>query len=187
MDYDQEQFQAMTVLEPYFSRMYPIFPAALALYNDEYPALVRAEHNDRATANNVWCHLFEGFQREFLDESGFHFIEVRGLHVLNIRDEAVLRFKKVDENGRHRNHDSTQQRLFDAQEYLPGLPPAAVRLVMGYQPDPAMSAVERVTVRRPLGRWVSQIVEAEDTYSWVDITPAELPFTTGGRRRASGA
>jgi hypothetical protein len=56
---------------------------------------------------------------------------------------------------------------------------------MGYQPDAAFAEVERVTVRRPLGRWVSQIIEAETEGAWVDITPVELPFGTM-RRRARG-
>jgi hypothetical protein len=90
-----------------------------------------------------------------------HFLEIRNLHVLNIRDQMLIRAKKVNANGRHRNNHTLQQRAFDAQEELPGLPPVAARLVMAYQPDAAFSEVERVTVRRPLGRWVSQIVDAE--------------------------
>jgi hypothetical protein len=108
---------------------------------------------------------------------------VRGLHLLNVHDKVLIRAKKVDENGRHRNSDTAQQRAFDAQEDLPGLPPAAARLVIGYQPDPAFSEVERVIVRRPLGRWVSQILETDETATWEDITPVELPFGTIRRRR----
>lgn len=183
-DIDPDQFAIMTVLEPYLARMYPCFPAALTVYND-VPAHIRAEHDDRAAASAVWCHIWSGLQREFAEESGFHFLETRNLHVLNIRDEVVIRAKKVDANGRHRNADTEQQRAFDAQEELPGLPAAAARLVVGYQPDAAFSEVERVTVRRPLGSWVSQIIETEAECSWVDITPIELPFGTM-RRRARG-
>ena len=182
---DPDQLAVMTVLQPYLPRMYPCFPAAMALYN-EVPANIRAEHDDRAAASSVYCHVWSAFQREFAEESGFHFLDVRGLHLLNIHDQVLIRAKKVDANGRHRNNDTPQQRAFDAQEDLPGLPSAAVRLVMGYQPDAAFSEVERVTVRRPLGRWVSQIVEAEPEHSWVDITPVELPFAAMRRRRARG-
>jgi hypothetical protein len=181
---DPDQQATMGMLEPHLSRMYPCFPAALALYND-IAAHIRAEHDDRAAASAVWCHIWSGLQREFSEEPGFHFLEIRNLHLLNIRDQMLIRAKKVDANGRHRNNDTPQQRAFDAQEELPGLPPAAARLVMGYQPDAAFSEVERVTVRRPLGRWVSQIVEAEPECSWVDITPIELPFGTS-RRHARG-
>jgi hypothetical protein len=178
---DPDQLAVMAVLEPYLPRMYPCFPAALALYN-QVPANIRAEHDDRAAASSVWCHIWSGFQREFAEEPGFHFLEVRNLHLLNIRDHVLIRTKKVDANGRHRNNDTPQQRAFDAQAELPGLPAAAVRLVMGYQPDAAFSEVERVLVRRPLGRWVSQIVEVETERTWVDITPIELPFAIMRRR-----
>jgi hypothetical protein len=183
-DIDPDQAAIMTMLEPYLARMYPCFPAALALYN-ETAAHIRAEHDDRAAASSVYCHVWSGLQRELSEEAGFHFLTHNGLNLLNIRDQVLIRAKKVDANGRHRNADTTQQRAFDAQEELPGLPPAAVRLVMGYQPDVAFSEVERVTVRRPLGRWVSQIVEAEAECAWIDITPVELPFGTM-RRRARG-
>jgi hypothetical protein len=181
---DSDQLEIMTVLEPYLARMYPCFPAALALYNEVEPH-IRAEHDDRAAASAVYCHVWSGLQREFSEELGFHFLTYRGLNLLNIRDQILIRAKKVDANGRHRNADTSQQRAFDAQEDLPGLPPAAVRLVMGYQPDAAFSEVERVTVRRPRGRWVSQLIEAETERAWVDITPVELPLSIS-RRRAVG-
>ena len=92
--------------------------------------------------------------------------------------EEVVRAKKVDENGRHQNATTKQQRAFDAQLPLDGIPPAATRVIVGYQPDEAFSAVERVTVRRPRGRWVSQIVDvdgsAEQPQRWIDITPPDL-------------
>jgi hypothetical protein len=178
---DPDQLAIMALLEPHLDRMYPCFPAALALYN-EVEAHIRAEHDDRAAASSVYCHVWNGLQREFSEDSGFHFLTHRGLNLLNIRDQVLVRAKKVDANGRHRNADTEQQRAFDAQEDLPGLPPAAARLVIGYQPDAAFSEVERVTVRRPLGRWVSQIVEADAERAWVDITPVELPFGIKRRR-----
>jgi hypothetical protein len=95
--YDLDQAAVMAHLEPYLARMYPRFHAALALYN-EYEPQFRAEHDDRAAASNIWCHVLKEFQREFGDEPCFHFLELRGLHVLNIRDTLLIRFKKVDEN-----------------------------------------------------------------------------------------
>ncbi|MGE0094503.1 MAG: hypothetical protein AB7M05_20580 [Alphaproteobacteria bacterium] len=183
-DIDPDQIEVMALLEPHLDRMFSVFPTALDLYN-EVPANIRAEHDDRAAASAVWCHIWSDLQRQFGDEPGFHFMTIRNLHLLNIRDQVLIRAKKVDANGRHRNNDTAQQRAFDTQADLPGLPPAAARLVMGYQPDAAFSSVERVTVRRPRGRWVSQIVPVDNTYSWVDITPVELPFGTA-RRRANG-
>lgn len=173
---DPDQHAIMAKLEPYLPRVFPLFPSALRMYIEEYPSNIRAEHDDRTAMSAVYCHIWKGFQREFIDEPGFRFLTVRGLELLNINDELVIRAKKVDANGRHRNSDTVQQRNFDEQIELPGLPPAAARLVVGYQPDIAFTEVERVLIRRPKGSWVSQILEPPAETSWVDITPARLPF-----------
>ena len=186
MTAEEVQTRVMSAMEPHFPVIYPIFANALALYRDGYPSGVRVEHSDRTAANAVYDHVLAGFRREFMEEAGFTFLRIRGLHVLNIRDVIVARFKKVDEDGVHRNLPTQQQRDFDRQADIPGLPLAARRIVLGYQPDAAMSLVERVTVRDPYHDWVAQIVETDTEYSWIDITSAKLPFKRKGRHRATG-
>ena len=171
------QDECMAFLQPWFERLHAPFPKAMRMYNEDYPAHVRAEHNDSVTSHNVHSHVVAEFMREFADEPGFNFLKPRGLHILNIYDRVVGRFKKVDGEGRHRNADTEQQRKFDRQEPLPGLPPEALRVTFGYQPDPAFSKCERVLVACPQGkeiRWAAQIVDIDDVYSWVEITPARL-------------
>jgi hypothetical protein len=182
---DTDQAEIMSLLAPYLTRMYPLFPKAVDFYNASIAPQARAQHSDRARANAIWCHLWHGFQEEFGTDAGFHFLNVGNLNVLNIGDKLLLRPKKVDANGRHRNASTLQQRQFDAQTDLPGLPPQAARIIMGYQPDAAFSCVERVTVRRPHGAWVSQIVDTGTDCVWEDITPRELPFREA-RRKAGG-
>lgn len=175
---DPEQQAVMTVLEPYFERFSRTYHEAVALYNSDVTPRARADHDNRAALAAIYRHSWKGLEREFLDELGFHFIETRGLFLLNIRDLVVGRAKRVDANGRHVNADTEQQRNFDRQLPLPGIPPRAVRVVIGYELDIAFEKVERVIVRRPApaGRWIAQIVYIEDRYVWEDITPAELPF-----------
>jgi hypothetical protein len=121
----------------------------------------------------------------FAEEPGVHFINIRGLEIMNIRDQIILRPKKVNEHGRHSNHSSAQQRAYDNQLDIPGLPPAAQRLIFGYELDPACSSIVRVIVRRPKGRWITQVNEPSAETRWTDITPAELPLRgdTPARRR----
>lgn len=176
---DPEQQAVMDVLEPYFARITQIYDAAVALYNSDVTPRARADHDNRAALSAIYRHAWKGLEREFVDEPGFHFMEIRGLSLLNIRDTVVGRTKKVNSNGRHVNSDTAQQRDFDRQLPLPGISPAAIRVVIGYELDPAISKVERVIVRRPLGRWVSQIVCIDGEYAWEDITPAELPLRAG--------
>jgi len=171
----------MAVIEPIMHEIYPIFPNALRTYNEKYPPEVKAEHESRTAAGCVRDHAWNEFKSLFMDREGFHFLDIRGLQVLNIRDELVLRIKKVNENGVHSNYQTSQQKDFDKQVELPGLPSAAARIVIGYQPDIAFSEVERVIVRSPSLKWVSQILQDKKTATWIDITPAELPFRSTKR------
>ena len=180
-EFEKQQVIAMAVLEPQFATVTDIYQSAVDLYNEGTSPRVRAEHDSRAALNSIYALVWKGYQREFGDRSGFHLLNMRGLNVLNIADKVVVRAKKVDANGRHVNHVSQQQKDFDRQLPLAGLPPEAVRLVIGYELDPAYSTVERVIVRHTMGDWVSQIVVVDDVYHWEDITPARLPLA-GGRR-----
>ena len=182
---DNDQEAIMAVLEPFLGRMEPLFSAALNLHLSEVSPKARAELGMRAVASAVSDHAWAAFAREFDGEKGFHFLKVRGLQLLNIGDQVVIRLKKVDANGKHQNADTAQQRAFDSQDDIPELPAAAARLVLGYQPDEAFSVVERVIIRRPKGQWVAQVINGDTDRHWVDISPAELPF--GGARKAKRA
>lgn len=180
-----EQEKVMTALEPIMGEIHDIFPAALKKYNEIDPS-IRAEHENRTAASCVRDHAWMAFQSAFEGRKGFHFLDVRGLTLLNIRDEVLIRVKKVDANGKHRNYQTQQQKDFDsysANKDLTGLPAEAVRVVVGYQPDIAFSEIERVTVRQTGGEWVSQINEQGGEAVWTDITPIQLPF--GNTRHAS--
>lgn len=180
-DFEAQQATAMAVLEPHFATLTDIYQSAVNLYNDGTSARIRAEHDSRAALNSIYSLVWKGYEREFGETSGLHLLNMRGLKVLNIADKVVVRAKRVDANGLHVNNRTEQQRLFDKQLPLEGLPPEAVRLVIGYELDPAYSTVDRVIVRQTMGAWVSQIVAADEAYHWEDITPVRLPLQ-GGRR-----
>lgn len=181
---EREQWEVMEVLKPHFAEITSIYQAAVQLYNEDTTARARAEHDSRAALSAIYRHAWMGYQRELGDQPGFHFLKVNGLHVLNIRDQVVLRAKRVDANGLHVNNQTPQQRHFDRQQPIPGLPLEAVRVVVGYHLDPAFSIVERVIVRCPRNQWAAQVVEIDDAHVWQDITPAQLPLRPG--RRAVG-
>ena len=180
-EFEEQQAKVMAVLEPIFAIVTGIYQSAVDLYKEGTSPRIRAEHTSRAALNSIYSLVWKGYQREFGERSGFHLLNMRGLNVLNIRDEVVIRAKKVDANGRHVNNVTQQQKDFDRQLPLADLPPEAVRLVAGYELDPAYSMVERVIVRHARGDWVSQIVAVDDVHHWENITPARLPLA-GGRR-----
>jgi hypothetical protein len=178
--FEEQQAMAMAVLEPHFAIVTDIYRFAVKLYNEGTAPRIRAEHDSRAALNSIYALAWKGYEREFGEMPGMHLLNVRGLKVLNISDKVVIRAKRVDANGRHVNNPTKQQRDFDRQIPLLNLPTEAVRLVVGYELDPAFSTVERIIVRHTMGDWVSQIVVINDQYQWEDITPARLPLQ-GGR------
>jgi hypothetical protein len=181
-DIEEQQAMAMTVLEPHFATLTDIYKSAVDLYNEGTSPRIRAEHDSRAALNSIYALAWKGYEREFGDTAGLHLLNMRGLKVLNIADKVVARAKRVDANGRHVNNRTDQQKDFDRQLPLVGLPPEAVRLVIGYELDPAYSTVERVIVRHTMGDWVSQIISIDEEYHWEDITPVRLPLQGGARR-----
>jgi hypothetical protein len=188
---DQDQEDCMGRIEPLFRPLYDSLHHGMMFYHENYTAEAIAQQRDRTAANCVYDHGFHRIKELLGEEPGCHFLSVQGLQVLNYCDLAVLRFKKLNGAGRWRNYQTAQQHDFDYQLPLPGLPNAAVRLVIGYEPDATFTAVERIIVSRPLGktiRWTAQIVVIDETAIWTDITPVRLAGTERvdlsiGRRR----
>lgn len=79
--------------------------------------------------------------------------------------DAVVRFKKMDEDGLTRNYPTEQAKDFDRGLPLPGLPMPPVRLTAGYLLDATSTQFERTQVARPVGqkrtKWCAAIVPIE--------------------------
>jgi hypothetical protein len=118
--------------------------------------------------------------RRFTGRRGFKLLRYHQLWLLNHHDQTLWRFKQVDGSGRHRNVQTVQQRRFDLQLPLPSLPPEAVRLTSGYEPDAALQSIQRIIVSRPCGKsmqWAAQVNIVDDAAIWTDITPARFVGT----------
>lgn len=173
----------MAVVQPYLSVLAGAVHRGFEKYqnNEHYSALARAAHDNAAAAKNVHRHILEEITIEIEGLSGLAMVNARGLMVLNIHDRALLRFKKMDEEGHSASFQTDQARKFDQQLPLPNLPPAATRLTFGYEPDLAFSTIVRVLTACPLGprtHWCAQVIEEDaGVVSWVDITPRRIPGT----------
>lgn len=168
-----DQDACMAGLSPLLAALHQAHHAGFSTYQD-YPPEIIAEH-DRAPAACVNDHVMHEARGRLEDMDGVNFIDVRGLRVLNYQDRFVLRVgKKLDAEGRHRNYPTQQQRDFDDQLPLTGLPEAAIRLTCGYEPDPSFTSLNRVIVARPMGRgieWAAAVNMEDDVVVWEDITP----------------
>jgi hypothetical protein len=124
----------------------------------------------------VRSHMLQEVIARFDSRPGFTILVLRGLALLNYQDQIVLRFKKVDGEGRHQNYQTKQQKDFDDQLELPEIPPAAT--------------IRRIIVSRPWGKsmmWSSQVNVVDKEAMWEDITPARLAGTSRLDRRRRGA
>lgn len=141
-----------------------------------YEARILVEHDRRAAAACTYCHMVAEADRRFLGRSGIVPLEIAGLKVWLVGSDAVLRLKKMDEDGRSRNYPTKQAREYDRGDPLPGLPPPAVRLTAGYLLDDTETQFIRTQIAKPRGRrieWCAAIVPPLDATGgkrWTDVT-----------------
>ena len=122
--------------------------------------------------------MVAGADRRFVGRQGVRPIEIRGLKLwLFEQANVVIRFKKMDEDGRSRNYQTKQAKNFDTQREIQGLPPKPVRLTAGYLLDRTRTEFIRTQIARPDGRdvmWCGAVVSREDRKPgqriWTDVT-----------------
>lgn len=134
----------------------------------------------RAQSACTFCHMHAEADRRLLDRPGVRPLEIRGGLKLWLYDgaDAVIRLKKMDEDGKTRNYPTKQACDYDAQRQLPELPLPPVRLTMGYWLDATGQIINRVQIARPNGQriptWCAAVVPREERKAgeriWVDVT-----------------
>jgi hypothetical protein len=115
--------------------------------------------------------------RRFLGRAEVRLIDVRGLKLWLIESaNAVIRWKKMDEDGKTRNYPTKQARDFDAGRELPGLPMPPVRLAVGYLLDATGIELIRTQIAKPVGKkalWCAAVVPREERKPgervWCDV------------------
>jgi hypothetical protein len=142
-----------------------------------YPPEFLVEHDGRAAASCVYSHMLAEADRRFLGKRGIVPKDIRGLKVWIIGDKVVIRFKKMDEDGRSRNYPTKQAEDFDRGRQLPELPEPAVRVAVGYLLDATQTQYVRTQISKRLGKsieWCAAIIPAAEAVAgqkrWVDVT-----------------
>ena len=152
-DREEDQLKAMAAVSDILPEIYRILDEAVTFYfSDAYSDAARAEHSGTTVANCIYSHAETRMIATGDATSGLHPIKVRGLHVLNYKDVALARFKKVKPNGKHSNYQTKQQQDYDDQKSFPEFPEPAFRLTAGYHLDASGSCLERIMIARPLGK-----------------------------------
>lgn len=173
---DQSMTQILSRVEGFLDDFDQVARSAFTAYRSTPPQLL-IEHSPRTAASCIYDHMVAAADRSFLGRSGIRPGDLRGLKVWILDDHTVIRFKKMDEDGKSRNYPTKQSRAYDQGVNLPGIPRPAERLTVGYLPDATGTSIERVQIAKPNGRridWCAAIVPLEDRASgaviWVDVT-----------------
>jgi len=136
------------------------------------------ELDARAQAACTYAHMIAEADRLVSGRAGVRSFDLRGLKLWLFEDiNAVVRFKKMDEDGQSRNYPTKQAKDFDAGFELPGLPMPPIRLTAGYLLDATGTVFERTQIARPVGKgtlWCAAVVPAEarklGARAWIDVT-----------------
>ena len=142
------------------------------------PSDLALDYDASCQAHMTFHHLKAEAHRVLDGLPGVRHTEVGQLNVWHIKPaNAVIRFKKTDEDGVHSNTPTRQQREFDSGGELPGIPPAPTRLVCGYLLDRTGTEFKRSQVTLPTAggvAWCAAIVplsaREEGERSWQDVT-----------------
>lgn len=122
------------------------------------------EHSRRAQAACIYDHMVHEALRRFEGKEGIRLLEVRGLKLWLFEDHTVVRFKKMDEDGKSRNYPTRQARAYDYMAPLEGLPPEPTRVTVGYVLDKTETDLGRVQIARPNANgvdWCAVIIPSE--------------------------
>jgi hypothetical protein len=124
--------QARALIAPHEKRLATCFHAAWQDYLDHHGQL-RHRYSARSQSSIIRDYILLQVHQQFADVAGARLLSVRGLEVLDIAGQVVIRFNKLDKRCRA-SHSPTQQAfLFAHQLEIPDLPPAATKLQAGYQ------------------------------------------------------
>lgn len=140
-----------------------------------YAPEVLIEHDARAAASCTYSHILAEADRRLPFRDHVVPKDINGLKVWLVGPDAVIRFKRMDEDGRSRSYPTKQARMFDAGKPFPELPPPAIRMTVGYWLDPTQTQYVRTQIAKPRGRvlpeWCAAIVSDDrGRKSWVDVT-----------------
>lgn len=163
--------RARTLITPHEKRLATCFHAAWQDYLDHHGQL-RHRYSPRSQSSIIRDYILLQVRQQFVEVPGARLLSVRGLEVLDISGQVIIRFNKLDKR-RRASHSPTQQAFqFIHQLEIPDLPPAATKLQAGYQLNELRTGFTAVWIVCPNGR-------ATPHYSWRLDGPTimEVPVT----------
>jgi hypothetical protein len=153
--------EAKTLLQPYMAIFWKIM---LDVWNawEEIPEKQRMMMSTTARANNLYSFIVHHARSYFTDDPDIKIFDKR-LFLVGIKGLVLLRFKKLKskDDRRSSNYPTLFQRDYSTQKVLPGMPPQAARLTVGYVLDVTQTFIEAVFVTYPCGAILHWYFEVE--------------------------
>ncbi len=148
----------MQVVEPHKERLFRIGASPFAKLQAEYPNL--AIHSDRTCANIMYDLMVDYARIEFRGVRDTRIVDLPyGVTLLEIDDQILIRFKKLDEESLPRNYPTERNRDYYLGEDLPGIPSSPQRLTLGYRLNRFRTQVQDVLISNVLaGRLLYDII-----------------------------
>jgi hypothetical protein len=144
-----------------------------------YPSDVLVEHDPRAAAACTYSHMVAEAERRWIGRSGVAFKEIKGMKVWIVGQDAVLRWKKMDEDGKARNYPTEQAKKYDRGDQFAELPPPAARLTVEYLLNPLGTEISRVQIARPQGKSIKWCVAVNSPGASARYEVVQRQFGTG--------
>jgi hypothetical protein len=154
--------EADSVLKPYYDAIRGFFFGAWQDW-EKLPDEMRAALSTRARANFIYDFILFRAKTFFSRNKEVTLIEKRGLFLFGLRGKVLFRFKKLKKDKRHCNIQTQQQIELSLQRELPGMPPKAASLIIGYQLNIPETDIEAILVTYPTGRQLSWSYPITDT------------------------
>lgn len=152
------KLNAEQILGPFLSRFRDCIVQAFQKYRTDYKT-VSIVHTQRSRASLIHDHMI-AFAREFLGgDPQIQIFAKRGLSLVNVKDNLLIRFKKLDAKRHSRDNATQQNFLFTAQLDLPGISSELTHLQAGYVLNELQTGLEGVYITCPNGKHLEWFID----------------------------
>lgn len=171
--------EAQTLLQPYMGAFWKIMLTVWKAW-EGIPEEQRMMLTPTARANCLHSFILHHARSHFHGKPDVQIIEKR-LFLVGIKGVVLLRFKKLKsiDDKRSSNYPTLFQLGYSAQQVLPGMPPEAARLTVGYVLDVTATSIQGIFVTYPCGKMLHWDFEVERHATKV----VQLPTPQQGERK----
>jgi hypothetical protein len=140
--------------------------------------------NPRTRANLIYDWMVDTARREFAGVTGAEFVEVesKGLTMLRLDSQLLIRFKKLDESRLPRNYPTRHAKEYNQQMSLPEIP-TATRVFCGYRLNKLETDLRDVSITCTNGAGVAWYIDIEPAEQAVIRLPEPETGSDAGARR----